>query len=346
MTDSLISLLVAVLIIGLAALLFWPERGLIPRWRRARWMSKRVLSEDALKHIHNWEMSGRQPTLESIAGTLSISLNETAVLLEYVQAQNLLHVEQGEIHLTPDGRQVALHLIRAHRLWEQHLAEETGYAATEWHELAEEREHYLTLVEIEALDSRLGRPTHDPHGDPIPTADGEMVVHGGRPLTVISLDTPGKIVHLEDEPELVYAQLVAEGLQPGMTVHVVESNPQRVRFWANGDEHTLAPLIAANISVVPLQTQSDPAVDEHESLSNLAAGETAEVVMLAPACRGAERRRFMDLGILPGTQITAEMRSPSGDPVAYRIRGAVIALREEQAKHIRVRKLETPVVGD
>lgn len=339
MPDPLTSLLIAAALMGATAVILWPERGLLAYWQRHRQMNERIRSEDALKHIHKFEMNGRRPTLESIAGVLHINLNETASLLTRMQANEWLQMDQGEIRLTSQGREAALHIIRAHRLWERYLADETGHAATEWHELAEEREHYLTPAEIEALDSRLGRPTHDPHGDPIPTADGEMVVHGGRPLTAISPDTPGKIVHLEDEPELVYAQLVAEGLQPGMSVRVMESTPQRVRFWANGDEHTLAPLIAANISVVALQTQPDPAVGAYESLSNLTTGETAEVVMLAPACRGAERRRFMDLGILPGTQITAEMRSPSGDPVAYRIRGAVIALREEQAKFIKVRRL-------
>jgi DtxR family transcriptional regulator, Mn-dependent transcriptional regulator len=63
------------------------------------------------------------------------------------------------------------------------------------------------------------------------------------------------------------------------------------------------------------------------------------VAGLSPACRGAERRRFLDLGILPGTPVTATLRSPSGDPTAYLIRGALIALRREQAALVRVREL-------
>ncbi len=79
-------------------------------------------------------------------------------------------------------------------------------------------------------------------------------------------------------------------------------------------------------------TDSDP-------LTALAIGKRSQVIGISKQCRGAERRRFLDLGILPGTQIRAEMRSPSGDPVAYRIRGALIALRAEQAQYIWVRKL-------
>ncbi len=73
-----------------------------------------------------------------------------------------------------------------------------------------------------------------------------------------------------------------------------------------------------------------------ERLGALQPGKSAKVCAIAASCRGAERRRFMDLGILPGTIISAEMRSPSGDPTAYCIRGALIALRREQADQILV----------
>jgi DtxR family Mn-dependent transcriptional regulator len=338
MVDPAIALLVAAMIGGLAALIWWPEKGLLARWQLANHLTERVLQEDALKHIHKRDMEGRTCTIESIAGTLNISTNETAVLLTTMQKDGLLVMEQGIIHLTPAGRDSALHIIRAHRLWERHLAEETGYAETEWHAQADLREHALSPDDLDALASRLGNPTHDPHGDPIPTASGEIEVHGGQPLTQLPLDTPATIVHLEDEPDVVYAQLVAEGLYPGMPVRVTEKSAERIRFWANGDEHMLAPILANNISVVETVVQEEAVPEKDEVLSNVGVGETAVVTKLAPTCRGAERRRFMDLGILPGTQITAEIRSPGGDPTGYRIRGAVIALRKEQAGQIRVKR--------
>jgi Fe2+ transport system protein FeoA len=60
------------------------------------------------------------------------------------------------------------------------------------------------------------------------------------------------------------------------------------------------------------------------------------VVRLADACQGPQRRRLLDLGVVPGTIVTAEFSSPGGDPIAYRIRGALIALRRVQAKLIQV----------
>ena len=73
-------------------------------------------------------------------------------------------------------------------------------------------------------------------------------------------------------------------------------------------------------------------------------GQQGQVVALSPRIRGVERRRMMDLGILPGVVIGAELVSPSGDPTAYRIRGAMIALRREQAQLINIQRMvETPV---
>lgn len=340
MVDPLIALGTAVLIIIILALLFWPQKGLVSRWQQTGYLNERVRSEDALKHIHKFEMEGRRPTMESIAGALHISQNDAAALVATMQSNSLLNTSQGEIHLTPEGRDSALHIIRAHRLWERYLAEETGLNQAEWHGQAELAEHRLTPDQADALALQLGNPTHDPHGDPIPTADGEIVTHGGQPLNVLSLDTPGLIVHLEDEPSIVYAQLAAEGLHPGLVVRVTESSPERIRFWTNGDEHIIAPIVANNISVIPLPEEEAEEADGCERLTCLSPGQTAEVVGISRACRGPERRRFMDLGVLPGTQIMAEMRSPGGDPTAYIIRGALIALRHEQANLIKVKRVE------
>jgi DtxR family Mn-dependent transcriptional regulator len=316
------------------------DKGWLARWQTTRQQTERVRREDALKHIHKCEMKGQRPTVESIAGMLQMGRNEASELLTRIAAEGLLKLEGGKIQLTSKGRDSALHIIRAHRLWERFLSEETGFTEADWHGQAEKYEHLLTKADADALASRLGNPTHDPHGDPIPTSSGDLVDHGGKPLTTLPVDTQAYIVHVEDEPEVVYAQLVAEGLHPGMEVRIIESSSERVRFWSNGDEHLLAPIVATNISVkeVPVLEGSE-AQAEMERLTSLQPGESATVASIAPVCRGAERRRFMDLGILPGTEITADFRSPGGDPTAYVIRGALIALRRDQADLINIDKV-------
>ena len=341
MLDPLTSLLVAALLVTLGLSLFWPERGLLSRWQQARRVTDRVLTEDALKHIHNCEMTGDRPTIQSITGALQINPTKASELVNKMDAGNLVQFEKGTLHLTPTGRDSALHILRAHRIWERYLADETGFAESEWHLQADRFEHYLSPVEVDALSDQLGHPTHDPHGDPIPTAEGELVDHEGTHLTAVDIDVPVRIVHIEDEPPAIYAQLVAEGLHIGMQVRVIEKSHQRFRFWADGDEHILAPIVANNITVVPML--EEPEISPGMRLSSLKPGQKAKVLGYSPACRGAERRRLMDLGLLQGTVIKAEYTSPGGDPTAYRIRDAVIALREEQANRIYIIRLEENV---
>ncbi|MBL7161228.1 MAG: metal-dependent transcriptional regulator [Anaerolineales bacterium] len=339
MPNPLISLIIAALLTVLGVWIFRPERGMFWRWQRARKMTARVLREDALKHIHQCEIHDRRPTIKSLAGALNVRSDEIADLLEKLEASDLLQVEGENFHLTPAGRDYALHIIRAHRLWERYLADATGFEEAEWHGQADLYEHMLSPDETSRLSARLGNPTHDPHGDPIPTADGAMVYRERVALPAMEVDRPARIVHIEDEPEAVFAQLVAEGLHVGMIVHMVESSSRRIRFWAGGDEHTLAPLIAANISVEPLPDEVREEETLGETLTSLTPGESGQVIGITPRIRGTERRRLMDLGILPGTVIEAEISSPSGDPVGYRVRGAVIALRSTQADHIHVRRV-------
>jgi DtxR family Mn-dependent transcriptional regulator len=294
--------------------------------------------EDALKHILGCEMSGDRFTANSLAGALQITSDQAADLLLEMDQRGLLYAETDSIRLTPIGRQSALHILRAHRLWERYLADETGIGELEWHGRAELQEHELTPEEAEALAAQLGNPTHDPHGDPIPSAEGEMQPHEGIPLISAEVNEPLQIVHIEDEPQAVFAQLLAEGLYPGMEVRLVERSPHRIRFWAGGDEHTLAPVVAANVSVAPPPEDLSDSVGR--PLSDLAQGERAQVIEISSQCRGMERRRLQDLGFLPGANIQAELTSTGGDPVAYRIRGALIALRKDQADMIRVQAAE------
>jgi DtxR family Mn-dependent transcriptional regulator len=340
MSSPLISLAVSILIIIALHYFFWPEKGFYWRWRRARQLTERVLIEDALKHMHNFEALGDRPTIESIAGALQLTTKDAADLVAKIEASELVQRDGTLLRLTPSGRQSALHILRAHRLWESYLADATGYGENEWHSQADEFEHVLSPSELDALSAQLGHPLYDPHGDPIPTSEGDVHVAEDTPLPSADHEVAWRITHIEDEPETIYAQLVAEGLHPGMIVHIVESSPQRVRFWTNGDEHILAPIVAANIHVVAIPEVRPSDQVPKELLTNLDPGAQGEVVGISLACRGIERRRLLDLGILPGTVIKKEFTNPSGDPSAYRIRDALIALREEQSNLIQIRTME------
>lgn len=338
MASPLVLLILGLLVLTGAALLFFPRGGLLGRWKKNWWIPERVLREDALKHIHAAEAAGRAATLQSIAGALEIGADRAAQLVAELTEAELVATKGDALYLTPEGRNAARRIVRAHRLWERQLADETGYPEDEWHQQAERWEHDLTAQEVQDLAAHLGNPTHDPHGDPIPSPEGEIAVNGGKPLTDLPLGVPARIVHIEDEPQAIYTQLVAEGLYPGMRVQVLERTPQGIRLRVEDGEHLLSQIAAANIAVAPLPADL-PIQQVGEPLAALKPGESGMVVGISRRCRGVERRRLMDLGVLPGTVVRAEFVSPSGDPTAFSIRGALIALRQEQSRLISVKRL-------
>ena len=133
----------------------------------------------------------------------------------------------------------------------------------------------------------------------------------------------------------MYDALRADGIDLGVRLDVLERGDRAVRVHGLGREWTLDNVIARNVTVraMPSGTRADAPV---RTLVDVAPGGVATVAGLSPACQGAQRRRLLDLGVVRGTRIEAAFRSAAGDPVAYRIRGAIIALRREQAEWVRI----------
>ncbi len=215
------------------------------------------------------------------------------------------------------------------------MADEVGLPLRDLHAAAERHEHHLTPIDLDALEAGLGYPRRDPHGDSIPTAGGDLEPPSGKSLIDWPTGKPAQIVHVEDEPEAIFAHIVAEGLLPGLVVEVLESGEQGLHLRMDGDECWLAPVVAGNIFVSTPPPESALPADA-QRLSALRPGEKATVLTLES--RGLTRRRFLDLGLTPGVIIECAMPSMLGEPKAYRVRGTLIALRREQADQIWVRR--------
>ena len=335
--DPALALVVFAAVIASAAALLWPRIGLAPRLRRLLLMSERVLLEDAVKHIYTCERTGRVCSLESMAGRLEISRTRAAALLSRLTAMTLVHTGGAGPTLTAEGRQSALRLVRTHRMWERYLADRTGVPASEWHDEAERMEHALSVAEVDALDTRLGHPRWDPHGDPIPTPSGDVPPDQG--LALVGAD-PGRtveILHLEDEPQAIYEALIRDGLLLGGRLDVVARTDSAVRVRSAGREWEIDPVAAGNVTVQYLPP-GERAETSRTTLLDAAPGETVNVTGVSRACQGTQRRRLLDLGVVRGTPITPELASAAGDPIAYRIRGALIALRRTQAAWIHIER--------
>jgi DtxR family Mn-dependent transcriptional regulator len=157
--------------------------------------------------------------------------------------------------------------------------------------------------------------------------------------------TAVEIVHLEDEPREIYQALLEGGLTLGARLEVVDRSPSAVRIRMDGRAWTLPALTARNVTIRSLGSGVD--VNRPvRTVRDLKPGETGVVAELSPACRGTQRRRLLDLGVVRGAEVTAELPSAFGDPVAYRIRDALVALRAEQAGWIRIEQAEATDMED
>jgi DtxR family Mn-dependent transcriptional regulator len=184
----------------------------------------------------------------------------------------------------------------------------------------------------------LGYPRYDPHGDPIPTKTGELPVKKGITLNALDENTTAEVIHVEDEPKSIYADIIDRNIHPGTHIRIEERKEETLRLNVEGTETEISRLSAENINVrqraEKVRLESPP-----ENLSELGIFEQGEVLGISKTIRGLQRRRLMDLGIVPGTIITSELKSLGGDPMAFTIRGAKIALRKSTAEQIQIKKI-------
>lgn len=308
----------------------------VPRWRARQASRERALTEDGLKHLLLYSLRGQPATQESLAGSLRLPARKLLQLLARMQSRGMIHLTAGHIELRPEGERRAREIVRAHRLWERYLTDELRTPLDRVHGEAERAEHKLSRERLDALEAHLGHPLRDPHGDPIPLADGSIAEVEATQLTDCAVNEKVEIVHLEDEPEFLLEAILALGLKPGLRLLLLETSPEGV-VVSDGERRLRLTLPqAANIHVRPapdLAVRLPGAIP----LDRLPELQPAEVVDIDPEFRGLARRRLLDLGLTPSATVVAELRTPFGDPRAYRVRGTLVALRRDQAEHVWVR---------
>src|ERR671916_1981791 len=142
--------------------------------------------EDYLKAIYQLSPEGRAASTSEIAQLLALSPPSVTGMVKRLSEQGLLeHVPYRGVQLTEEGRRAALRMVRRHRLIEAYLVEFLGYSWDTVHEEAERLEHAVSDTMIERMATALGNPTVDPHGAPIPAADGSIHELAASALTEI-----------------------------------------------------------------------------------------------------------------------------------------------------------------
>jgi DtxR family Mn-dependent transcriptional regulator len=208
--------------------------------------------EDYLKAIYRLGLERDTVTTQSIAEMLGISGPSVTNMVKRLHELKLLsHTRYHGVQLTPAGERIALEVLRHHRLLERYLAETLGYSWDEVHDEAERLEHHVS-EEMEArMDSVLGHPTTDPHGDPIPSREGMIASVSKQRLLDLEPGQEAVIERVSDRDPEQLRYLGSLGLYPGETVRLVERLPfdGPIRITVHGTEYVIGRPLAAAVHV-------------------------------------------------------------------------------------------------
>lgn len=157
--------------------------------------------EDYLKTIYVLgERSGETITTSLVAERMSVAASSVSGMVRKLRELGLVqHARYGDIALTAEGEGLALGVVRRHRLIEQFLVTEFGYTWDEVHDEAEVLEHVVSDRLLDRIAERLGNPSVDPHGDPIPGRGGEVDTQDAQRLSTLGLGTAGELVRVDDD---------------------------------------------------------------------------------------------------------------------------------------------------
>ena len=176
--------------------------------------------ENYIKAIFHLQEDGIVTT-NALAKQLDTRAASVTDMLKKLKTQKLLIYEKYKgFKLSPEGRRLALQIIRKHRLWELFLVKKLRFGWEEVHEMAEELEHISSKKLIDRLDEFLGYPKSDPHGDPIPDSNGKYAIKKQHNLTEMKLNTSGVVSNISDQSPEMLELLRHKGLGLGTRVEI------------------------------------------------------------------------------------------------------------------------------
>lgn len=298
--------------------------------------------EDFLKALYHESQNQPLDSLVPIVHTLGLSKSRLTHIVGSLTLKK--DITTNPYALTEQGHRRALELIRAHRIYEKYLAEHSGYDAKDWHKIANRMEHHITLDEQNRIARELRNPLFDPHGDPIPNQN--LILPSQEhynSVKQLQANTWYKVLHIEDDGVDTFRLIDNTRLSRNSIIYITAIEDKSVHFAYEGISYILPHRAIHAISMAMLQ-EGSAEIEETKHicrLSSLSIGEEATIVGLSPYSKGAIRRRLMDLGFVKGSTVSIEMNSPMGNPSAYLVKGAIVALREEQASSVLIRNKQT-----
>jgi len=213
---------------------------------------------DCLKVIYAMQERGQKVSTSAVSERLGVSdATVTMLFKDFAAVGWVEHVPYRGVRLTELGERKAMEVIRHHRLLELYLARQLGYSWDKVHEEADKLEHVISEEFEDKIDSLLGYPTVDPHGDPIPSKEGIISSRIGRSLLDLQNGEHARILRVNDQDAEKLRYLGQLGLYPEACVQLIErapfEGPLRILVGnaPNQVEHQLGVGLAKHIVVTP-----------------------------------------------------------------------------------------------
>ena len=205
-------------------------------------------AEDYLKTIYgHTEWQSDLITPSALAVRLGVAPSSVTEMVKKLAASGLItHVPYGPLALTDAGRLRATAVVRRHRLIETWLVGEMGYDWDQVHDEAEILEHSISDRLLEAINARLGFPAHDPHGDPIPPADGSVAREPAVLLAEAAVGHRATVLRISDRDPAVLRDLAADLIGPGTEFTLAAP---LIIVLADGQSRLVTPAAAASVWV-------------------------------------------------------------------------------------------------
>lgn len=219
--------------------------------------------EDYLKAVYALSQDGSPATTSSLARILDVQpASVTGMVKRLAETGFLEHLPYKGVRLTNSGLEEALRVVRRHRILETYLQLQLGFGWDDVHDEAERLEHAASNTLIERMAAKLGNPTHDPHGAPIPSRTGEVDAPAMETLAEAKPGSTVEVCAVQDEDSEHLRQLQAMGLTPGARVDIVSrehgGGPVTLSISdddATGSDQTIAHKLAQLVYVVaPLKS--------------------------------------------------------------------------------------------
>lgn len=209
--------------------------------------------ENYLKTIyHLTNLSDSEVSTNAIAEMMETKASSVTDMLKKLAEKDLVNYKKYQgVSLTDKGRHSAKMIVRKHRLWEVFLVDKLDFAWDEVHDIAEQLEHIKSEQLIKKLDDFLGNPTEDPHGDPIPNANGQIVAIEKQLLSELAENQTGICVGVKDSSADFLKYLDKQEIALGSKIEIIfkESFDLSTKIKVNGKELTISNKIANNLYV-------------------------------------------------------------------------------------------------